>query len=335
MNVLVCGGTGELGAYVVRRLVSAGHRCAVFARTERWNFLQDLVGRVRFIQGDATNPRSVDQVMEEGNYDAVCHLAADLVSDRSRPGAIFTANTVGTVNVLDAARRNDVGRVVYASSSIVYGGTSSDHGHPTYRPYRERDCPQPSSGHASLYGVAKLAGEHLCLAYYRQFGLQSFALRLAPSLCVGREVGHPALTVHRGMIEAAIESRPISVLSGGEERMDVVDGHDVARAFELACTAPYRPDASILNVSSGRGRTLGEWARAIQEVVGTAEIDIGPGLDFLHLPGNYRVLDPGLAGSVLGFRPTNELKSIVEGYMEVRDLLRNRNESKGKARRGS
>lgn len=322
------GGTGELGAYVVRRLITAGHLCTVYSRTQRSHYLADVADRTELVAGDVGDFSRLNRVIADGGFETICHLAADLGQREAGPAAMFSANAIGTMNVLEAAAKADTKRVVYASSSMVYGRADGDHGYPTYRPFEERvDWPDPSSCHTPLYGVSKLAGEHLCLAFYRQFGLESIALRLAPSLCVGSDEGHPALRVHRRMIEAAATSTFVSIAKGSDEKMDVVDGRDVARAFELACMAPYHPDAAVLNVGSGRGRTLIEWSEAIRQETGETRIEIGPGLDFLDLSGNYRVLDVALAREVLGYEPTTDLREVVRGYLNVKRLLGMDNES--------
>lgn len=322
MKVLVTGGTGEVGAYVVRHLVRSGHKCVLFARKERWSFIPDMRGELEFVEGDIQDADRVAGVIGEGRFDAICHLAARLDLDPNEARSGYLVNVLGTLNVLEAARRARVRRVVYASSSVVYGDTRGGHGYPTYRPFSESDPPRPGSAYAAVYGAGKLAGEQLCLAYSNRFELEAFALRLAPALCVGREEGHAALNAHRRVIDAALESVPVSIPVGGDEKVDIVDGRDVARAFELACSAPYRADTPVLNVSSGQGKTLTEWAQAVREVVPDAEIHVGPGLDFLQLPNNYRVLDPSLGEKVLDYTVTRDLTAMIEGYASVRRLLR-------------
>lgn len=333
MRILIFGGTGEVGAYVVRRLVASHHECTVFARGQRWDFLADVRGSVELIEGDVRDASAVDAAVAGSRCDAVCHLAAHLGHELLGPAETFAVNTMSTANILEAARRQHVRRVVYASSSVVYGSTDLEHGYPSYRPYAEWECPDPTSSYAPLYGSAKLAGEHLCVSYNYEFGMECMALRLAPVFCVGRASGHAALNAQRMIVDAGIQSESFSI-GGGDELMDVVDGEDVALAFETACSASFRPDAAIINVASGRGWSLIDWAEATTSVFPGAEIRVDRGLDFMGVPGNYRVLDITRAGDVLDFTPTQDLPVFVTRYVATQKLLKDQRANRSEVANG-
>jgi UDP-glucose 4-epimerase len=168
MNVLVTGGAGFIGSNLTRSLADDGHQVRVlddFSTGRREN-LDDLAGRVELVEGDVADPR--DAVRAAAGVEVVYHLAAlpSVARSVADPRASHRANVEGTLNVLLAARDAGVRRLVYASSSSVYGDT------PTLP--KHEDMPVSPR---SPYAAAKLAGEAYCRAFSQVYPLETVCLR--------------------------------------------------------------------------------------------------------------------------------------------------------------
>jgi nucleoside-diphosphate-sugar epimerase len=164
-NVLVTGGGGFIGHHLARRLLSEGFEVRVldnFATGQRGR-LQDL--GVSVIEGDVRSYERAHTAVR--GVDLVFHLAALPSVPRSVADPLTTnsVNIDGTLNILLASRDEGVQRVVFASSSSVYGGNLA-------LPKREDHQPLP----LSPYGVSKLAAEQYCRAFHGVYGLETFAL---------------------------------------------------------------------------------------------------------------------------------------------------------------
>ena len=148
MNVLVLGGSGRIGGYILRGLLRHGYIVSSYSRTA------PLVEGVPFIQGDITN---LDQLKEACHgQDAIIHLAAVPAPGWVPPEQLIRVNTLGTFNVLEAAFREGVGKVVFASSAAAMGFTFQRREvNPRYLPLDEEHPCEPQDE----YGLSKLVGE--------------------------------------------------------------------------------------------------------------------------------------------------------------------------------
>lgn len=166
--ILVTGGAGFIGSHLVTRLIEQGERVRVldnFANSTREN-LAHIASDIELMEGDL---RSVDDVQRAvDGVDLIFHEGALGSVPRSiaDPRTSFDVNVMGTLNVLNAARDAEVRRVVYASSSSVYGNTP-------VLPKHEEMTPKP----LSPYAVSKLSAEQLCQVFHGVYGLETVALR--------------------------------------------------------------------------------------------------------------------------------------------------------------
>jgi UDP-glucose 4-epimerase len=165
---LVTGGAGFIGSCLVRRLLKAGEKVRVLDNlsTGKKANLEEVRGDIDFREGDVCDPNAVQQAV--AGVDFVFHEAAIPSVPRSvdQPLESHAANATGTLVLLRAARDAGVHRLVYASSSSVYGANEE-------LPKRESLRPEP----LSPYAVAKLAAEQYCLVFHRLYGLETVALR--------------------------------------------------------------------------------------------------------------------------------------------------------------
>jgi UDP-glucose 4-epimerase len=249
LDVLVTGGAGFIGSHVVDRLSAAGHRPRIFdLRRSPWH----APGRVDTRLGDLADLAALQRAM--AGCHAVMHLAAaaDVDAVRDDPLEAERRNARGTLNVLEAARRTGVGRVVYASTVWVYSDTPAD--------CHEEDaglCPP-----AHLYTATKLAGELYCRSYRELYGVESTVLRL------GIPYGPRARseTVVARFVGRALAGEPLVVTGDGRQSRrfvyveDLADG--VVRALEpVAANRTY-------NLVGAEDTTVAEIARTVRELVG-------------------------------------------------------------------
>lgn len=168
MRFLVTGGAGFIGSNIVKGLVENGYQVRVldnFATGQRSNiepFLKDL----ELIEGDVRDFWTVVKATKSVDY--ILHQAALPSVPRSIDNPLTTTevNVNGTLNILEAARFNNVQRIVYASSSSIYGDSLE-------MPLNEDMKPLPKSP----YAITKLAGEEYCMSFYHLYGLETVALR--------------------------------------------------------------------------------------------------------------------------------------------------------------
>jgi UDP-glucose 4-epimerase len=168
MRILVTGGAGFIGSHIATRLVEQGEQVRVldnFANSAREN-LDHIIKDIELVEGDLRSIEDVGRAVDgieliyhEGALGSVPRSIAD-------PHTSFDVNVMGTLNVLNAAREAGVRRVVYASSSSVYGNTP-------VLPKQEDMRPMP----ISPYAVSKLSAEQLCGAFYLTYGLETVSLR--------------------------------------------------------------------------------------------------------------------------------------------------------------
>jgi nucleoside-diphosphate-sugar epimerase len=226
----------------------------------------------------------------------------------------------GTVNVLEAARLNNVRRVVYASTKAAYGAIIGEFGHPSYRPLTEDYPPSP----ADIYGLTKLASEHLGQTYSKRYGLEFIALRFASTLGPGKTRRHGSHAVNASIIENALLGRPTRIAAGGDVVQDTIYNADSARGIIAALKAPT-PRHQLFNIGTGRGITLHDLATAVRRFFPDAHIDIGPGNSYMPAGSTpyYCVLDISRARDELHYQPVfTDPADIVRDYVSVSKRLR-------------
>jgi nucleoside-diphosphate-sugar epimerase len=294
-HVFVTGVAGFIGSHLAEALLAEGHEVVgvdaltpYYAPAQKQANLAGLRGRpgFRFVEGDLS---SVGLDGWLAGAAAVFHQAAQ-PGVRASWGADFATyvhhNVLATQQLLEACVRAGVPRLVAASSSSVYGDA------PTY-PTTEESTTRP----VSPYGVTKLAGEHLCLAY-AQPAVSSMTVATLRYFTVYGPRQRPDMGFRR-FFEAAYRGRPITVYGDGEQTRDFTFVADVVRANLLAMHAPIRAEA--VNVGGGRRVTLNE----VLELVGQAA---GRKLEIVREPARpgdarHTGADGTRAEALLGYRP--------------------------------
>jgi UDP-N-acetylglucosamine/UDP-N-acetyl-alpha-D-glucosaminouronate 4-epimerase len=256
-RALVTGGGGFIGHHLVRRLVADGYDVRVLDNfsTGRRERLEGL--EVGLVEGDLRSYERANTAVR--GTDVVFHLGALPSVPRSVQDPLTTSavNVEGTLNVVLAARDEDVRRVVFASSSSVYGASPS-------LPKTESDQPLP----ISPYGVSKVAAEHYCRTFTTVYGLETVSLRLFNVFGPGQDpLSQYAAVVPRFIAALRSGNRPI-VYGDGKQTRDFTFVDDVVEAFVLAAAAPAAA-GEVVNVCAGSETSILALLEILSDLLGT------------------------------------------------------------------
>jgi UDP-N-acetylglucosamine/UDP-N-acetyl-alpha-D-glucosaminouronate 4-epimerase len=256
VKVLVTGGAGFIGSHIVDRLLAEGHSVRVLDNfsTGRRENLADVLSDIEVVEGDIESYEQVQNAVS--GCEVVLHQAAlpsvpRSVQDPLRSNA---TNVTGTLNVLLAARDSGVRRVVYASSSSIYGASPE-------LPKHEGLLPQP----ISPYAVAKLAGEGFCRSFNEVFSLEAVALRYF-NVFGPRQDPRSHYAVPNFITALTNGGHPV-VYGDGEQSRDFTYVGNVVEGNLLAMTAKGVAGKAY-NLGAGERTTLNELLRQIGSLVG-------------------------------------------------------------------
>ncbi len=257
-TVVVTGGAGFIGSHLVEALVKRGDNVRVLDNlsTGRIENLAALEGQFEFVVGDL---RYLDTVVEViTGADAVLHQGALPSVPRSvkEPLISDAVNSGGTLNVLEAARRADVGRVVFASSSSVYGDSLE-------LPKHEEMNPNPKSP----YAVSKLSGEYYCRVFMHNYALETVPLRYFNVFGPRQDPTSQYSGVIAKFSMQALAGEPYPVYGDGQQARDFTYIDDVVKANLTALEAEGAPGPPM-NVARGDRITLLELIAVLNRLVG-------------------------------------------------------------------
>jgi UDP-glucose 4-epimerase len=253
---LVTGGGGFIGSNLVRALVERGEDVRVidnFSTGNRTN-LADLAADVEVVEGELRSyervhaaTRGVEVVFHQGALPSVPRSVQD-------PLTTSAVNVEGTLNVLLAARDEGIRRVVFASSSSVYGNSGE-------LPRVETQSPDP----ISPYGVSKLAAERYCVSFARVYPLETVALRYFNVFGPNQDPTSQYAAVVPRFITAIADRRAVSIYGDGEQKRDFTFVSNVVDANLLAAHADV--SGRVLNIATGRSTSVNELAETIGTVL--------------------------------------------------------------------
>jgi UDP-glucose 4-epimerase len=298
---LVTGGGGFIGSNVVRELLERGHEVRIldnFSTGRRAN-LDGVEDDVELVEGDLTSYERVHNSVR--GVEHVLHLGALPSVPRSVQDPLTTSqvNITGTLNVLLASRDEDVRRVIYASSSSVYGDTPE-------LPKVETMPANPMSP----YAVAKLSGEGYCRSFSDVYDIETVSLRYFNVFGPRQDPASQYSAVIPKFIRMMHAGNRPTVSGDGEQSRDFTFVDNVVEATIAAAEADGEAVGRAMNVATGLRFTLNDLVRELNEILGTSLEPVYQA----ERPGDVRdsQADISLARTHLGYEPRVSFREGLE-----------------------
>ena len=312
-TILITGGAGFIGSTLADKILQFQNKVIVidnfadfYSPAQKENNIQKHLGRddYKLYRGSIEDADFLNKVFAENEIDMVVHIAAraGIRSSILNPAAYMKTNVEGTINILEAMRERKVKKIVFASSSSVYGNCRAEKFSETM------DVTRPISPYAS----SKIACEQSLYTYSRLYKMQAICLRF---FTVYGPRQRPDLAI-RKFIELIREDKPIPVYGDGTTERDYTYIDDIVSGIMLAMQ--YTDSRySIFNLGNGRPISLNDMIKTIEKVLGRkARIDRQP-----MQPGDVRrtSADISKARRMLGYEPTTGFEDGIKKYLEWSD----------------
>jgi UDP-glucose 4-epimerase len=257
---LVTGGTGFIGSHLVEALTAASRPVRVFddfSTGDRGN-LAHVRPAPEIVEGSLIDAAAVERAVQ--GCDVVFHLGAvaSVAKSVEDPLGNHAVNTTGTLNVLDAARRHGIRRVVYAGSASAYGAASDPEG-------QDEETPLCA---LSPYAAAKLAGEFYCQSFAASYPLETVRLRFFNVFGPRQRPDSPYSGVIAIFTAALSSGRTPTIHGDGLQSRDFVAVSDVTKALLLAADTPGI-SGRVYNVGTGNSVTVLDLVRELNRLLGT------------------------------------------------------------------
>ena len=297
---LVTGGAGFIGSNISRELIANKCKVRIFDNfsTGRESNLTDISHKLEIIGGDLRSPDEVAKAVQ--GIDTVFHLAALPSVPRSirNPQASNESNVTGTLNLLVAARDAGVRRLVYASSSSVYGDTE-------VLPKVETMKPDP----LSPYAFTKLAGEYYCKIFNRIYNLETVCLRYFNVFGPWQDPQSQYAAVIPKFITELKNDKPPVIYGDGEQSRDFTFIQNVVNANLLAAEVPDAP-GNIFNIACGERITVNFLVEKLAQIMGKNIKPIHS--DKRQGDVKHSLADITLAKNILGYSPAITIEEGLE-----------------------
>lgn len=290
MNILLTGGAGFIGRWVLKRLLEDGHR--VWALDDLSNGREENIeefvnhqGFEAFIQGDIKDEALLDKLFTEVRFDICYHLGASInVQDSiDDPRTTFYNDTVGTFFIMEQCKKHEV-KAVFMSTCMVYDRCNDEIGITEQHPTKP----------ASPYAGAKIAAENMVLSYYYAYGLPAVVIRpfntYGPFQKTGGEGGVVAI-----FIKNKLAGKDVHIYGEGTQTRDLLYVEDCAR-FVAEVGYSDQADGQIVNAGLGRDITINELAKLV----------VGDESRIKHVPHIH---------------PQSEIQKLLCNYDKARKLL--------------
>ena len=305
MKYLVTGGAGFIGNALARSLVADGHQVVAIDNLNDYydislkkDRVENLPAEVSFIQMDVNDPKLLDLCQQE-KFDGICHLAAQAGVRYSleAPEEYIANNYVATFNILEIAKKADIKKVIFASTSSVYGESDDV-------PFREdfaADTP------VSVYAATKRGSEILAHSYHTLYDIDFIALRF---FTVYGPWGRPDMAPYI-FTDKILKGEKISVFNNGEMMRDFTYIDDIVAGFKQALELGV--GYKIYNLGNGNPVQLMDFITTIETATNTkADIEFMP-----MQPGDVTktFADISAAQQDLQYNPTTSLEQGIEQYV--------------------
>jgi len=316
-EVVVTGAAGFIGSNVVRQLLDRGRRVVGIDRSDgsddslkRWRLSAlEAESDFRFVQADVTDPGQLESAVAGTHIEAIINLAARAGVQQSLAAApdYFATNVVGTVNLLELARRSGIPKFVLASSSSVYGASKKV-------PFTETDATDEP---LSPYAASKKAAEVTSYAYHHLYGIDVTVCRY---FTVYGSAGRPDMSPFR-FVRWIVEGKPVVVTGDGRQSRDFTYVDDIARGT-VAALAPV--GFEIVNLGRDRPHELLELIAIIEELTGKTANVVFTDAHAADVPATWANIER--ARGMLQWEPRVSLReglaATVDWYQKERDWAR-------------
>jgi len=262
MKAVVTGGAGFIGSHITEELMQRGYHVIVIddLSTGKMENIQHLLdeGNLNFVRGSITNLALLQKFFSDADY--IFHQAAIPSVPRSikNPLASNEVNVTGTLNVLSAARDQGIKKVIFASSSSVYGDTPN-------LPKREDMTPNPQSP----YAVTKLAAEYYCRVFTDVYGISTICLRYFNVFGARQNPDSQYAAVIPKFIKAINEGKSPVIFGDGEQTRDFTFIKDVVHANILAAESKA---FGVFNIGKGDRISINQLAQIILKLNGKENV---------------------------------------------------------------
>jgi len=311
MKILVTGATGFIGSWLTERLTKQTNFVTILVRpnSPRRFCIKSFEDKLDIVYGDIRDRDVVEQIVK--NKDVIFHLAAvtQVVSSLKDPEETFSVNVHGTINVLEAMRRNN------QEQALVYASTDKVYGDPITLPITEE---HPLIG-KSPYDASKIAAERAAYAYFKTYGL-SILISRSSNVYGGRDMNF--LRAIPDFVSSAILGKKITVRGSGKHVRDYMFVDDAVEAFLKMATNITTFKGEVFNFGTGKATNVAELAILISRLAGNTGYDI---LE-RETPGEIdaQYVDWTKAKEKLGWQPKVELneglRRTLDWYSANREL---------------
>jgi len=303
---VVTGGAGFIGSHIIQELVRRRQKVKVIDRPEQAKNLAGIKSKINFIAGDIQDAKLLQKEFKGADF--VLHQAAlcSVAGSIDDPLSSNDTNITGTLNVLLAARDNKIKRVVFASSSAVYGNNPS--------PLKKEEMAvQP----LSPYALSKVADELYARVFFELYGLETVGLRYFNVFGPGQNPNGPYAAAVPKFLQAMLSGEQPVIYGNGEQSRDFIYVKNVVEANLLAITAP-KAAGKVFNVAGGKSVSLNKLMAMINQILKTKINPVyekpRPG-DILH-----SAADISLAKKFLKYQPRinflTGLKETITWYQK-------------------
>ena len=319
MKILVTGTAGFIGFHLAQSLIADGHEVvgldnfndyySVKLKQDRHAILEKLDAYTG-IKADLCDTEALNDCFSKHSFDVVCNLAAQAGVRYSieHPEVYQKSNLEGFLNILEACRHAKIGRLVYASSSSVYGGNKE-------LPFKESssvDAP------ISLYAATKKANELMAHVYTHLYGVQTVGLRF---FTVYGPWGRPDMALWL-FTKALLAGEPIKVFNNGDMQRDFTYIDDIITGVKGSLFSENLDPYEILNIGNHNPEQLMDMIKTLSDALG-----VEPEMEMLPMqPGDVPATyaDITLVNKKLGFKPTTSISEgiprFVEWYRDYHEL---------------
>lgn len=301
IKTLVTGGAGFIGSHLARQLIADGHSVTILDNLQSGHRVNlESLPEARFIEGDVRDAATVEAAV--AGADAIFHLAASVGNKRSIDMPLDDAqtNVLGTLNILEAARKQKVRKVVFSSSAGIFGQLKT-------LPICEDHPVEPESP----YGASKLGAEKAGLAYAKLFGIEFVALRYF-NVYGPYDQLNPYGNVIPMFVFRMLRGEPITIFGDGEQTRDFVSVKDVVQAnIRSALTTGVW---GAFNIGSATRIGINALVKKLAEISGIEPVvQYGP-----PRAGDVRdsLADIGAARKAFGFNPSPTMDRDLAEYVD-------------------